>query len=615
MKRLFSFYACFFMCMVLFAQATDLTIDNQTPGWLSNKIDYADQETVENLKVTGYVNSADLKFIGSLMQNRNLHGCVDLSEVYVVGSKNNYMGNGSFNSKGTVRRLILPKTLEELEQCLVTSTYNSESYKYLHVDTLVFEPDNIHFVEGSFFSENYYRPNTTPSYKLLGVPAHLIIGEAVDSIPEKAFNYLIWQQSYTDLLSVTFKGKLRYVGNEAFTGSSVNLTRAMAEKLLDEADYIGLRPFPGSIDSLHVPARWETYNLHTFEISTDGHVFFEKSLKTLTKISKQMISDIHLHFKTMSPPNIPERLTWGGDIYVYVPKGARTAYEARSSDFSSSSLFIEENPVESIVVNQRELQMEKGSTMRLSVTILPTDADDKTFKWTSLDDMIAQVDENGKVTGVAPGTTKIIVTSVATGLKDECEVTVIQHAADIQMETTEVSMTKLGETKQLNVTVLPENTTDKTVKWSSSNPSVCMVTASGKIVAMGYGDAVIMAVTNDGEIPATCVVNVARPQYQLTYMVDGAEYKTGDYDAGETVSLIAAPEKEGSVFVGWNLVMPANDVTLTAVYAPATSIDAIQSESSSFQIVTPDGIRRNVLQPGVNILRYSDGTERKVLVK
>lgn len=150
MKRLFSFYACFFMCMVLFAQATDLTIDNQTPGWLSNKIDYADQETVENLKVTGYVNSADLKFIGSLMQNRNLHGCVDLSEVYVVGSKNNYMGNGSFNSKGTVRRLILPKTLEELEQCLVTSTYNSESYKYLHVDTLVFEPDNIHFVEGSF---------------------------------------------------------------------------------------------------------------------------------------------------------------------------------------------------------------------------------------------------------------------------------------------------------------------------------------------------------------------------------------------------------------------------------------------------------------------------------
>ena len=137
MKRVITSFMCFALCIALFAQATSLTIDNQTPGWLSSKIGYADQETVENLKVTGYVNTTDLKFIGGLMQNRNLHGCVDLSEVNVVGNKDNYMGNGSFNSDGTVSHLILPKTLTELEQCLVTGS--SYSYiKYLHVDTLVF---------------------------------------------------------------------------------------------------------------------------------------------------------------------------------------------------------------------------------------------------------------------------------------------------------------------------------------------------------------------------------------------------------------------------------------------------------------------------------------------
>ena len=68
MKRILSFYVCFAMCMALFAQATDLTIDNQTPGWLSSKINYGDQQTVKNLKVTGYINNTDIRFIGSLTQ-------------------------------------------------------------------------------------------------------------------------------------------------------------------------------------------------------------------------------------------------------------------------------------------------------------------------------------------------------------------------------------------------------------------------------------------------------------------------------------------------------------------------------------------------------------------
>lgn len=183
MKRIITSFMCFAICLALFAQATSLTIDNQTPGWLSSKIEYTDQQTVKNLKVTGYVNVTDLRFIGSLIQSRNLHGCVDLSEVYVVGNKNNYLGIGSFKSTGTVSRLILPQTLEELENCLVTSEL-SVNY-YLHVDTLVFTPEKMKYVKGSFFS-NSVQDNTGTSISDK-VPTHLIIGENVDSIPEKAF--------------------------------------------------------------------------------------------------------------------------------------------------------------------------------------------------------------------------------------------------------------------------------------------------------------------------------------------------------------------------------------------------------------------------------------------
>ena len=60
MKRIISLCMCLAMCMALFAQATDLTVDNQTPGWLSNKIGYGDQKTVKNLTVTGFINGEDL---------------------------------------------------------------------------------------------------------------------------------------------------------------------------------------------------------------------------------------------------------------------------------------------------------------------------------------------------------------------------------------------------------------------------------------------------------------------------------------------------------------------------------------------------------------------------
>ena len=67
-------------CLNALSQATSLTVDCQTPGWLSSMIDYADQQTLENIKVTGYINGTDIIFIltdsipfakMNLLQNKN----------------------------------------------------------------------------------------------------------------------------------------------------------------------------------------------------------------------------------------------------------------------------------------------------------------------------------------------------------------------------------------------------------------------------------------------------------------------------------------------------------------------------------------------------------------
>jgi len=61
----------------------------------------------------------------------------------------------------------------------------------------------------------------------------------------------------------------------------------------------------------------------------------------------------------------------------------------------------------------------------------------------------------------------------------------------------------------------------------------------------------------------------APKEYQLTYIVDGEEYKTVKYKYGETITPEAEPTKEGYTFSGWSEIpetMPANDVTVTGTF-------------------------------------------------
>ena len=71
---------------------------------------------------------------------------------------------------------------------------------------------------------------------------------------------------------------------------------------------------------------------------------------------------------------------------------------------------------------------------------------------------------------------------------------------------------KAGKTKQLTATVTPDNATNKTVAWSSSDPSVATVSEDGTVTAVAEGTATITATANGGEnITATCVVTVPAP--------------------------------------------------------------------------------------------------------
>jgi len=93
----------------------------------------------------------------------------------------------------------------------------------------------------------------------------------------------------------------------------------------------------------------------------------------------------------------------------------------------------------------------------------------------------------------------------------------------VTLNQSSLSMTVGGAAVTLTATVAPNNATNKTVGWSSSNPSVATVTY-GTVTAVAAGSATITVTTADGSKTANCIVTVTgstTPTTPDTYSLDG----------------------------------------------------------------------------------------------
>lgn len=80
---------------------------------------------------------------------------------------------------------------------------------------------------------------------------------------------------------------------------------------------------------------------------------------------------------------------------------------------------------------------------------------------------------------------------------------------ELKINTSELELEE-GTSFQLDVIVLPNDSTDKTLKWKSDDESVAMVTEDGLVKAIGEGSATITCESADGKITTSCKVNVTK---------------------------------------------------------------------------------------------------------
>ncbi|RRD72041.1 Ig-like domain-containing protein [Tannerella forsythia] len=166
--------------------------------------------------------------------------------------------------------------------------------------------------------------------------------------------------------------------------------------------------------------------------------------------------------------------------------------------------------VASISLDQSQLNLTAGQKGKLKATVLPLDATNREVTWSSNNEAVASVDDDGEVHAYKAGEAVITVTTKDGGKTARATVKVTGASvavASISLDQSQLNLTA-GQKGKLKATVLPLDATNREVTWSSNNEAVASVDDDGEVHAYKSGEAVITVTTKDGGKTATCKVTV-----------------------------------------------------------------------------------------------------------
>ena len=323
-------------------------------------------------------------------------------------------------------------------------------------------------------------------------------------------------------------------------------------------------------------------------------VSLSKTSMTLVEGDSETIS------ATVSPSNATNQsISWssspsdvasvdGGKVTALKPgKATVTVTTADGGKTATCSVTVEAKkiPVTGVTLDKTEAELVEGESITLTATIAPEDATDKTVSWVSSDEEIAKVDSEGKVSAIAPGTADITVTTTDGEKKAVFALTVVAKVVPVESIAIDKETLELveGDSATLTATVSPDNASDKTYAWTSSNPDVATVAEDGTVTAIAPGNTTITATSNDGGKTASCEVSVAKRVIPVESVTLSGETSV---TAGDTVTFTytITPSDATVQDVKWS----SSDESVIKVDADGTAV-VLKNGVATITVTTVDG--------------------------
>ena len=216
--------------------------------------------------------------------------------------------------------------------------------------------------------------------------------------------------------------------------------------------------------------------------------------------------------------------------------------------------------------------IQKGDTLQMNVNYgtenqaeadaIAKAAEKLELVWKSSNEKVATVDENGLVTAVGSGSADITVSVADGNLSSSCTITVVVPAEGVVVpEELELTTNGSNKTADLNAKATPEDATNVTFSYESSNEQVAAVDETGLVTAIGNGEADITTTMTQSS-PAATGENATSESAEETILLTATTHVI----VTTAVESITFDNTEGILTVG-------NTYTLQAYVEPADVSD------------------------------------------
>ena len=447
-------------------------------------------------------------------------------EQFVIQPSVKRIAKGAFDSTKNLQKLICPKGLEFDTQCI--------SYPVNPIDVYLSDLDKIHFVDnkktGMFMSSvggHIYAPTQATLDSILAVADTAINGMTaeigvipVESVEVENESLTIRKGKTADIeYTVSPAYATEHVQFEA-TGDVCSVTTdGIVTGIKSGTGTVTIKNSNGVLKTINVKVKTP---VESMQFASDKYEMDKGDVQKLRLTYKPEDADIEdIDWKSSD-----EKVLKFNEKGEAVAMGAGTAeVTATCENVTAKCKVTVKVPLESISMSEDEKTINKGSSFDLDITMNPTDATVTTkAAWTSNNEEIATVDQNGKVTAVGAGTTTI--TAMLDGKETTCQVTVKVPLESISMSETKKTVNK-GDSFKLDITKNPTDTTvTGDVKWTSDNKKVATVDKDGNVTAVGAGIATITARLEGKE--TTCKVTVKVPLESISMSETKKTVNKGD---------------------------------------------------------------------------------------